>query len=112
MQRFIVVKFAVEGIHCWPECPIPDVSFLRDPHRHMFYVKATKLVTHNDRDVEIIMLKRDMMHFLNADFANSKGTHNFGRMSCEEIAEGLIKEFDLKSCEVLEDNENGAYLEV
>jgi hypothetical protein len=112
MKRFIVVKFEVDGVHSWPECPIEEVSFLKFPHRHMFHFEAVKEVTHNDRDVEIIQLKHDMLgHLSAAYYAHSKRTHFFNRMSCEEIAEELIKKFSLKSCKVLEDNENGAYLE-
>jgi len=106
MQRCVVVTLRVEGVHCWPECPIEEVSFLRDPHRHMFHITATRLVTHNDRDVEIIMLKREIKKYL---FGNGVVV-DFGRQSCEDIAEDLITKFDLKTCEVLEDGENGAFL--
>lgn len=104
LGRAVVITTTVEGVHHWPECPIPEVNFLKDLHRHIFHVKAVKQVKHNDRDVEIIMLKRCVDYYLSA----FKG--NFGDMSCEDIAEGLISEFDLLNCEVLEDGENGAYL--
>lgn len=110
LERLIVVKFQVEGTHCWPECPIDEVKFLRDPHRHMFHIQATKKVGHNDRDVEIIKLKREMQQFLLSCYGDEVGTCDFGRMSCEDIAELLIEDFKLHSCQVLEDNENGAIL--
>lgn len=105
MKKSIIVKFQFEAIHCWPECPIDDVSFLRSPHRHTFHVTARRPVTHNDRDVEIIMLKREMLR----DPVVLK--YDLGRMSCEDLAEHFINSYKLDACEVLEDGENGAYLE-
>lgn len=107
MNTRIIVKLQHEAIHHWPECPIEDVKFLRDKHRHVFHICAKKLVTHNDRDIEIIMLKREMQRFLQEIYQK-----DFGRMSCEDIAHILIKQFDLSYCSVLEDNENGAEIEV
>lgn len=98
----VVVNLVFEGVHCWPECPLPSVAFLKHPHRHLFHVRAEKEVAHTDRDVEIIVLKRDMTMFCNENLA--KG----GRESCEDMALRLLNEFGLASCEVLEDGENGA----
>ncbi len=106
MKKHIVVTFQFEGIHSWPECPIEEVKFLRDPHRHIFHVKATKEVSHNDRDVEIIMLKRGMEEYVGNKFPAG----DLNTMSCEDLAELFINAFELSSCEVLEDGENGAYL--
>lgn len=114
----VVVSLQVEGVHCWADCPIEDVLFLRDPHRHMFHIKATKVVSHDDRDVEIIMLKRAMKHNLLVLYSDkTKAALSieeplfFGTMSCEMIARHLLEKFELSSCEVLEDGENGAILE-
>lgn len=108
-----------EGIHCWPDCPIEEVSFLRDPHRHMFHVKAYKQVFHDDRDVEFIWLKRRIQEFIATEFPNALGdapssafVANLGPMSCEMIANKLIDRFELSRCEVNEDNENGAIVTV
>ena len=54
MKKQIVVKLQVEGLHQWQDCPIEDVSFLRDRHRHIFHIEVRKKVSHNDRDIEII----------------------------------------------------------
>lgn len=105
MKKSIIIKYNFEAIHCWKECPIEDVSFLRSPHRHLFYVTAEKQVFHNERDIEIIMLKREMESY-------SKSQYDYGNQSCETIAENLLNKFKLISCEVLEDNENGAKITV
>jgi hypothetical protein len=98
----------VEGTHCWPACPFEEVAYLRDPHRHVFHIKAYKTVTHSDRDTEFIMLKHALVaHFNSYTNPNTK-LCVFGSMSCEMIAEELIRAFELSKCEVSEDNENGA----
>lgn len=102
MKTNIVVKLTFEGVHCWPKCNIKEVMFLRNPHRHIFFVKCKKEVNHNDRDIEIIQLKRQIEKYLSAF------KKDFGSKSCEMIATLLVKEFNLNYCEVLEDNENGA----
>jgi len=101
MIKTIIVKYQFEALHHWADCPLEEVSFLRYKHRHLFYVKAEKEVFHNDRDIEIIMLKREMQ-----SYSNSK--YDYGTWSCEQIAEDLLLKYNLKCCSVLEDNENGA----
>ena len=117
----VYVTLQVEGIHRWKDCPFDDVYFLRDYHRHVFHIKAYKLVTHSDRDVEFIMLKREILDYLRSRYtpqfgmnitAQHRPVHGFGDMSCEMIAEELINNFDLTRCEVSEDNENGAIVTV
>jgi hypothetical protein len=103
LTTVVVVSLRHEAVHHWPECPIEDVKFLRDKHRHEFHIVASKAVTHTDRDVEIIMLKRRIKAYIEDSFGK-----DFGRMSCEDIATDLLMHFDLVSCSVLEDGENGA----
>lgn len=105
MNIAVIVTLAVEGFHNWAECPLEEVAFLRDKHRHVFNVRAEKVVTHADRQVEIILLKRQMTEWLSATYGTPC---QFGGRSCEQIAEHLLVAFALSSCEVLEDNENGA----
>jgi len=99
----IVVKLTYAGLHCWKDCPLEEVKYLRDMHRHTFYITCKKEVNHDDRDIEIIMFKELIIKYL-----ESKYKGNFGTMSCEMIARELMIEFDLNYCQVLEDNENGA----
>jgi len=113
MRTNIIVTLQVEGLHCWPECPIEEVEFLKSPHRHIFHIECKKEVTHSDRDIEIIKLKRKILDHIMHKYGTSWGrlsyvVVNFGKMSCEQIAEELLIEFELNYCKVLEDNENGA----
>lgn len=99
----IIVKLIYAGLHCWKDCPLDEVSYLRNLHRHNFYITCKKSVTHDDRDIEIIMFKHKINNYLEEKYSG-----NFGTMSCEMIAKDLVNKFKLSYCEVLEDNENGA----
>lgn len=105
-------SFQVEGIHCWADCPFDEISYLRDPHRHMFHIKAYATVSHHDRDIEFIMLKHKVQEYLNENYWNDlyKCLY-FGTMSCEMIGRELSNKFNLCKCEVSEDGENGAIVE-
>tara|TARA_R100000805_G_C3589111_1_gene91365 strand:+ start:82 stop:405 length:324 start_codon:yes stop_codon:yes gene_type:complete len=103
MKSNIIVNLQYEAIHYWPNCNIKEVEFLKHPHRHIFHICCKKEVTHNDRDIEIIKLKREILFYLNEEYQG-----NFVSRSCEMIAEELMIIFKLNYCRVLEDNENGA----
>lgn len=103
----------IEGTHNWPNCPFDEVDYLRTPHRHMFHIKAHKVVNHDDRDTEFIMLKHQIKIYLAGKyFRVDDALMKFGAMSCEMLARELIEEFNLCRCEVNEDGENGAILYV
>jgi hypothetical protein len=104
MRIFITTQF--EATHQWKLCPFPEVSFLKDPHRHMFHVRLEKVVHHDDRDVEFIMLKREVTAFVRLSYEGK----DLGSMSCEVIAGELMEAFDACRVEVSEDGENGAIL--
>jgi len=108
-KQEVFSKLEVDGIHNWKNCLIDEVRFLRDNHRHIFHIKAYKLVTHSDRDVEFIQFKHILLDYLKEKYySEEKRTHYFGSKSCEMIAIELIEKFDLTSCEVSEDGENGS----
>ena len=60
----VFCSLQVEGVHCWPDCPITEVAYLRTLHRHMFHIKAYKQVNHSDRDVEFIWLKHQIREYI------------------------------------------------
>ena len=109
----IIVNLQVEGLHRWQDAMKvePKVGYLANLHRHMFHITAEKEVTHQDRDIEIILFKRSIYDYLQSQYFNGDyGCLDFDTMSCEMIASELLDEFDLDSVLVLEDNENGARL--
>lgn len=75
----------------------------------MFHIRCRKAVDHENRDIEIILLKREITAKLRKGYGQPC---NFGAMSCETIARILVVEYNLTTCEVLEDGENGAIVTI
>ncbi|OUU18138.1 MAG: hypothetical protein CBB97_21290 [Candidatus Endolissoclinum sp. TMED37] len=104
----IKVSFQKEGIHKYPGAKdLPGVEFLQYPHRHIFHFYVTMAVTHDDREVEFILFKRELESLY-------EGTLELDYKSCEMIAEELVTYIEREypgrrvSVEVYEDDENGA----
>lgn len=108
----VVVKLQILGLHCWRKVNIPNVDFLAHKHRHTFFISCTKQVQHDDRDIEVIQFKEQIEEYLLRRYRRSPESTlcDFGEMSCEMIAKELLYAFQLNSCSVLEDNENGAVI--
>ncbi len=83
------------------------MAFLRDRHRHVFHVRAEKVVRHADRDVEFILLKRAV----DAEVKEICGDEATDTWSCERWAFELLQRVQLDKVEVSEDGENGAIVE-
>uniref|UniRef100_A0A6M3MAY7 6-pyruvoyl tetrahydropterin synthase n=1 Tax=viral metagenome TaxID=1070528 RepID=A0A6M3MAY7_9ZZZZ len=109
MKTSIFVTAEFTALHSWADCPIEEVAFLRNSHRHKFFVKVKTVVHHDDREKEFFVLKKILVDYLN-DFYQNK---NLGSKSCEMIARdlGLLLWKDISAVEVWEDNENGAIVE-
>lgn len=108
MTTNIIVKLQYEATHNWPKVAevlpdLPEIHFLQYPHRHIFHITMEKAVSHSDRDVEIILFKRQVLNHLQQEFNGE-----LDNWSCEMLAEYLLGLFGCTSVEVLEDNENGA----
>ena len=77
----------------------------------MFHFYVTLGVTHNDRDVEFIQFKRELLRCFD------NGVIQLDHQSCEMIGESLINYIEEKypnravRVEVFEDNENGGIIE-
>lgn len=118
MQTIIFCKTQFEGMHCYPKAP-REVAFLKVPHRHMFGIEVGLEVFNDDREVEFIMLKRNVEVFLNKHFDRcyTGMCADLGTMSCEQIAKEIIGYLEECYCKetkrtitvtVDEDGENGA----
>ena len=91
-HRMIWISFQKEGIHRYPAAATDpnlctageyDVSFLANPHRHIFHFRISIDVFHNDRDIEFIQFKRWCESLYNT------GTLELDWKSCEMIADDL-----------------------
>lgn len=116
MDRQIYIQTQFTGYHRWndaPEC----VAFLRNTHRHIFHVKVTVPVKHNDRAIEFFMMKHFVDTIINGLINNNPPDGNMGscEMMAEKIASAVHKHYNLEwndivTVEVNEDNENGAII--
>lgn len=112
----IWVTFRKEGIHKYPAAltdsklntgDMYDVSFLGNPHRHIFHFKVWLDVFHDNRDVEFIQFKRWLENLY------STNTLQLNFKSCEMMADDLANLINQTypdrnfSIEVSEDGENG-----
>ena len=115
-QRQIWVTFEKEGIHCYPAAGTDpklntageyDVSFLANPHRHIFHFRVAIDVFHNDRDIEFIQFKRWLVNLY------QDGVLALDWKSCEMMADDLYRQIADRYpgravvIEVSEDGENG-----
>lgn len=109
LKTKIISRFKVEGIHRWKDCPIEEVSYLRNYHRHIFHIICYAFVDHNDRDIEFIELTHKIKSYLNNQYYNKNYNCLFfdGR-SCEMLAEEILNKFNLYEVEVNEDGEGGS----
>ena len=120
-ERKIWVTFRKEGIHKYPAAATDpnlatgdeyDVSFLANPHRHIFHFRVWIDVFHNDRDVEFIQFKRWLERLYHSD----QGVLSRDYKSCEMISDDLYTQIAARYpdravwIEVAEDGENGALI--
>ena len=111
-RMYVKIKSNFEGYHKWSKAP-DDISFLRNLHRHIFYVIATIEVFEDDREIEFFQCKR-FIKTVTSTMLVKLGD----RVSCEQMAEYLRYKLHLRysdrryvKVEVNEDNENGSIVE-
>jgi len=118
-ERKIWTTFRREGIHRYPAAATDpllatgdeyDVSFLANPHRHIFHFRVWIDVFHNDRDIEFIQFKRWLENLY------SQAVLELDFKSCEMIADDLYIQIADRYpdravwIEVAEDGENGCLI--
>lgn len=117
VSKSVFVTTSFEGIHYYPNAP-EEVSFLAAPHRHIFHVKAQLEVFHDDRELEFIIVKRDLEQWVRQD-------EDLHSASCEMLGEKICRylmtrwpvpfkqvAFRNIKVEVSEDGENGSVVKM
>lgn len=85
----VIIKTQFEGLHLWADAP-DEVGYLRSQHRHIFYVEATISVTHDDRELEFIMVQHTLNNIIDS----------YKRAKLDEV-NGVLKDVNLGSCEMM-----------
>lgn len=113
-------------MHLYPDAP-EQVAFLKNLHRHVFYVELQIEVFHQDRELEFFIVRGALQEKIESIFAG--GTHT-DAWSCEMLARELQQWAKIEyprplsslplvssqkvtrkvSVKVFEDDENGAYV--
>jgi len=105
-----IIKTSFEGYHQWVEAP-NDVAFLRNIHRHLFYVELWIEQKHTQRDIEYITAKKELNNVCQHERDLSTN------QSCEDIATEIKNYYQKKYPDrkikvyIFEDNENGTLVE-
>lgn len=100
IQNFIRVRTEFEGFHRYEKAPT-EVKFLRNFHRHKFFVSMIVPVDHTERDVEFFILKAQLTDFIDQNYRLQET-----EKSCEVMANEILQKFHAREVEVSEDNEN------
>ena len=108
-KSFIWITTSFEGFHKYPMAP-KGVEFLRNLHRHIFHVRVSISVTHNDREIEFILFKQYINQIIKD---NNLQVNASCEMMCDLLYESIHKKYPKREIriEVSEDEENGAYKE-
>lgn len=110
----LTVTASCEGFHYWSDA-WKEVSYLKDPHRHVFQARVTLgPVSHFDRDLEFHVLQHELL----LELRKIAGTREAPvPSSCEHMARVLALRLAAHhgvrvKCSVWEDGENGAEVEI
>ncbi len=103
IKQGIIVRTNFEAWHRYKDAP-EEVVFLREWHRHIFYVEIM-FEEKNSRELEFFIVKKKVDLYVSHTFR-----HKFLELSCEDIASDIQQKFNAKAVQVFEDNENGAYI--
>lgn len=110
-MKTVILDFDIEGFHHYPDPP-KEVSFLRYNHRHIFQIRVGYKVEDSNREKEIFIEQDYLKDYLSESYGSPC---QFENMSCEMIAEDLLK-FILDDggvwVEVFEDGKGGARVEL
>ena len=104
MNRFVNTYNEIVGFHRYPTAP-QFCLYLAAKHRHVFVIRASFRVEHNNRQLEINQQQNEIKTYLLDKYGEPC---KFGDMSCEDIAEELLTRFHASRVQVLEDGYGGA----
>jgi hypothetical protein len=116
-KKQVIATLEVPGFHLWANAPA-IVMHLKVRHRHLFRFIVAMDVEGSDREAEFHLLRVRMEGCLQDLYERGLHGFEFGGRSCEMLAEELIAKLATEDgieaswCEVWEDREHGARVEV
>jgi len=111
-MKYIIIKTRKEAFHNWNDAP-QEVEFLKNLHRHIFYIEVEISVSRNDRELEFFIVKKELDNYLEAYLNNKNRIVGSCEMFAEDILRFIIGKYPNRKymVSVFEDNENGARVE-
>lgn len=107
MKAYVDTFNQIEGFHRYPNHPY-FCEYLCKRHRHMFVIRCKFSVDDLNREIEINQQQQIIETRLKEKFGSPC---EFEHMSCEMIADWLMKEFpSISQVQVLEDGYGGSTL--
>lgn len=88
MTQYVICALQMEGFHCWPEAD-GELAYLKNSHRHIFFITAEFPVRNANREIEII----SQQNASSAIFSPSMGM----RMALVILGGALVRTSPLKS---------------
>lgn len=108
MTKLVSCKLQVPGFHKWEDA-FKEVEYLKNKHRHVFEITVYFKVNKNDREIEIINTQNKIQRYLMVKYGCSNLIEcDFNSMSCEDIAEDILKSFNAYCVTVTEDGFGGS----
>jgi hypothetical protein len=107
-MKSVIVRTTFQGFHRYKNAP-EEVKFLRDWHRHLFYVEVWFKVEGDNREIEFFIAKRHIDVYLQ-QYRDQQFEY-----SCEQLAERILNALRVDQAykvRVFEDNENGSEIEL
>ena len=89
MTQYVICALQMEGFHCWPEAD-GELAYLKNSHRHIFFITAEFPVRNANREIEIISQQNAIKRYLLSKYGDEDGACHFGRRSCEDIAAEIL----------------------
>ena len=99
MTQYVICALQMEGFHCWPEAD-GELAYLKNSHRHIFFITAEFPVHNANREIEIISQQNAIKRYLLSKYGDEDGACHFGRMQLIGI---IIGQYLLKACLALLD---------
>lgn len=81
-MRYLHIKCQFEAVHYWPSAP---VEVFGTPHLHVFTCEVKLEVYHNEREVELLDLRREVERFCRENWNLAVSPD-----SCETMAEAVL----------------------
>lgn len=88
MSTSITTTNRLAGLHSWPTAHEAR-KYLRDSHRHMFVIRTTVGVSHDERDVEFHDLQVIVERVARSFGTETPQGLDYGAQSCETLARRL-----------------------